>query len=94
MRDKFKVSLLHEEISEIKKKFVGCYAPWLKDDIYAVTNIGVEILIYIQIFILVKAPFFRGNSTIQLHHKKWTKPSRFFEETDQKSGNYCKQFMV
>lgn len=23
--------------------FVGCYAPWLKDGIYAVTNTGVDI---------------------------------------------------
>ena len=37
--NKFKVSLLHEETSEIGKKYlVGCYAPWLKDGIYAVTK--------------------------------------------------------
>ena len=29
-----------------------------KDGIYAVTNAGVEILMYIQIFILVKTAFF------------------------------------
>ena len=50
---KFKVSLLHEEKSEIGNKyFVKCYALWLKNGIYAVTNIGVEILMYNQIFIL------------------------------------------
>ena len=53
------VSLLYEETSEIgKKHFAGCYEHWQKDGIFAVTNIGVEILIYIQIFILVKAAFF------------------------------------
>ena len=37
------VSLLHEETNEIRQKsFVGCYAPWLKDGIFAVTNIGVK----------------------------------------------------
>ena len=56
--NEFKVSLLHEETKETGKKyFVGCYAPWLKGD-YAVTNIGVEMLMYIQIFILVKRVFF------------------------------------
>ena len=53
------VSLLNEETSEIgKKRFAGCYEHWQKDGIFAVTNIGVEILIYIQIFILVKAALF------------------------------------
>ena len=37
--NKFKVSLLHEETSEIGKKYlVGCYASWLKDGIYTVTK--------------------------------------------------------
>ena len=35
----------------------GYYAPWLKDGIYAVKNIGVEVLMYIQIFILLKAAY-------------------------------------
>ena len=53
------VSLLYEETSEIGKKcFARCYEHWQKDGIFAVTNIGVEILIHIQIFILVKAAFF------------------------------------
>ena len=57
--NKFKLSLLHGETSEIGNKcFVGCYAPWLKGGIYAVTNIDVEILNVIQIFILAKATFF------------------------------------
>ena len=55
----FKVNILDEETSQIgKKHFAWCYALWLKDHIYAVTNIDAEILIYIQIFILVKAAFF------------------------------------
>ena len=42
--NKFKLSPLHGETSEIGKKyFVGCYETWLKDGIYAVTNIDVEI---------------------------------------------------
>ena len=43
--NKFRLSLLHGETSEIGKKyFVGCYSLWLKDGIYAVTNMDVEIL--------------------------------------------------
>ena len=38
--------------------------------IYAVTNIRIEIVMYIQIFILAKAAFFRGNSAIQFNYKK------------------------
>ena len=46
---KFKVSVLHEGTSEIGKKyFNGCYQPSLKDGIYGVTNIAIEILMYIQ----------------------------------------------
>ena len=57
--NKFKVSLLHEEASEIENiNFAVCYATWLKDGIYAVTKIGVEILMHIQIFIPLKAIFF------------------------------------
>ena len=75
-----------------KKKFVGCYAPWLKDSIYGVTNISVEILMYIQIFILVKAASFiegirRSTSVIK---NEPTKQHRYFDETKEKSGNYCK----
>ena len=52
------VSVLHAETREIgKKHFVECYAPWLKDGIFAITNISVEILMYIQIFILVETAF-------------------------------------
>ena len=48
-----------EGTSEIGNfNFVGSYATWLNDGIYAVTNIDVEILIYIQIFILVKTSLF------------------------------------
>ena len=55
------VNLLHKEISEIRKEyFVGCYGPSLKDGIFAVTNIAADILMYIQIFILMKAIFLEG----------------------------------
>ena len=41
-----KVSALNEETGEIENiDFVKCYATWLKDRIYAVTNMGIEILI-------------------------------------------------
>ena len=34
---------------------------------------------------------FRKNSTIQFNHKKQkTKQDRYFDETNKKSGNYCK----
>ena len=37
------VSLPHEKASEIGRKyFVWCHTPWLKDVIFAVTNIAVE----------------------------------------------------
>ena len=50
-----------------KKYFFGFYAPWLKDNIFAGTNISVEILLYIQLFILVKAAFFlEGNQRFSL----------------------------
>ena len=56
----FSLSLLHEETSEIwKKYFVGCYIPWLKDGISAVTNVGIETSMYIQIIVLVRAAFFQ-----------------------------------
>ena len=41
-----------------KKYLIGCHALSLKDSIFAVTNIAVEILMYIQIFILMKVAFF------------------------------------
>ena len=54
-----KVSVLHEKTIEIENfSFVGCYATWSKDSIYAVTIISVQILvIHIQIFITMKASF-------------------------------------
>ena len=62
-----------------KKYFVGCYASWLKDRIFAVTNTGVKILMYIQILILVKAAFLLVG----------IQRPRYFDETSEKSGNYC-----
>ena len=89
---KFKASLLHEGTSEIGNGyFVGCYPPWPKDDIYSVTNISVEILMYIQIFVLVKAVFsvlFKGNSTIQFKNHKKTNETN--DGTNENSGNFCK----
>ena len=53
------LSPLHEESSEVENiNFLGCYENWLKDGIYAFTNIGVEILMYIQVFILAKGSFY------------------------------------
>ena len=52
-------NLLQEKTTEVESiEFVDCYATRLKDDIYAVTIIGIEISMLIQIFISVKAFFF------------------------------------
>ena len=57
--------------------FVGCYTPRLKDDIYALRNIGIEILMYIQIFILMEAAFFlAGIERSNLIIKKMKKQSK------------------
>ena len=62
---------MKEQLKYEKKYFVQCYAPWLKDGIYAVTNLGIEISVYIQMFILVRVAFFlEGIQTIQFSHKK------------------------
>ena len=51
-------NLLQEEETEVEStEFVDCYATRLKDGIYAVTIIDVEISMHIQIFISVKAFF-------------------------------------
>ena len=56
---KFKVTLIDEETGEVGNKyFVGSYVLSLQNGIYGVTYVGVEIIMYIQIFILVKAAFF------------------------------------
>ena len=78
-----------------KKYFVRCASPWSKDGIFAVTNISVEILMYIRIFILAKAAFFWEGiqqSTIYINHKKseQSKQDKYFDKTNEKSGNYCK----
>ena len=44
-------------------------------------------------FILERAAFFlEGIQTTQFHHKKneKTQQDRYFDETNEKSGNYCK----
>ena len=46
-------------MSEIENiNFIGYCGTWLKDSIYAFTNIGVEFLMHIQIFNPVEASFF------------------------------------
>ena len=91
--NKFKVSLLHEETNAIwKKYFVRCYAPWLKHGVYAVTNVGIEIWMYIQTFILVRKAFFlEQTQIIQFHHKKINKHSKtgILMKLTKKPGNYC-----
>ena len=45
-------------VQKVLYNFVECYTTWLKDGIYAVINMSVEILMHIQIFIPVKESFF------------------------------------
>ena len=53
------MSLLHKEATEIENiDFVGCCATLLKDGICAITNIGIEMLMHIQIFIPTKGSFY------------------------------------
>ena len=53
------------------KKIIGYYTPWLKDGIYAATNVSVEISMYIQVFSLVRTAFFlEGIQMIQFHRKR------------------------
>ena len=55
--------------------------PNIKDGIYAITNIGVEILKYFQIFILF---YFGVHSAIPFSHEKinQTKQDRYFDKTN------------
>ena len=54
-------------------------ATQLKDGIYVAANIGVQIIMYVQIFILVKAAFFlQGIQRSSLIIKKHTKQSKTF----------------
>ena len=74
-----------------EKSIIGCYAPWLKGGIYAVTNIGVEILMHIQIFSW-KLFLFRRNSRMQFNNKNPNKQSKifiYFDETNKTYCNYC-----
>lgn len=73
--DKFKSSLLHKEASEIENNFVGCYATWWKDGIYAVTN-SIQIFKHIKTFIPVKTSFFLNR--IQQSGFKETKQNKVF----------------
>ena len=76
-----------------KEKNILLDATELKDGIYVAANIGVQIIMYVQIFILVKAAFFlQGIQRSSLIIKKPTKTKQniYFYETDEKSGTYCK----
>ena len=93
---KFMVSLLHEETSETEKKyFIKCHTPRLKDSILTFKNINFKILMYIQIFILVKAAFsLEGIQRSRLIMKnEQRKQVRYFDETNEKSSNYWKYLM-
>ena len=49
-------SLLQKEATEIESiDFAECYTTWLKDAIYAVTTISIEVSMHIQILISAKA---------------------------------------
>lgn len=64
----------------------------LQDGIYSVTNISVEILLHIQIFLLVKAPFSLEvieRSSLIIKNEQ-TKQDWCFDETNEKSDSYCK----
>ena len=55
---------------------------WLKDDYYAVSNIGEEFLMYIQIFILLKRAFLlKGiqKCTIGVNYKRTNEIYSFLE---------------
>ena len=57
----------------------------LKDGIYAVTNIGLLTLMYIQIIILLKAALFLEGlqrSVFRIYFKQ----DRYFDKTNKKSG--------
>ena len=50
--------------------FIGCYRTWLKDSINALTNIRIEFLMHIKIFIPLKTSFFfKGNSEIRYNYQ-------------------------
>ena len=52
--NRFKVSFLHEETSENQNiNIVGCYATWLKVGICTVTNMDVEILMHMEIYLFI-----------------------------------------
>ena len=78
---------IHEEINQIReKKIAGCYAFY-----FAITNIGVEILMNIQIFLVKTAFFSEGIQRSSLILRKQTNKARYvFDESCGKSGDYCK----
>ena len=38
--------------------FPECYSTWLRNCIYAVINMSLNVLMHIQVFVPAKAPFF------------------------------------
>ena len=69
---------MKKQVKKEEKYFVYLEnIPWLKDGIYADTNVSIEILMYIQIFILMKAAFFlEGIQQQSLIIKKQTNKAR------------------
>ena len=64
-----------DEASEIENiNFIGCYATWLKNIIYAATNIGVKLLCISKYFsrgniIKGNSYILKGNWTIRLNYR-------------------------
>ena len=86
-----------------KKYFAECYAILQKGDI--ILQQIRQILMYIQIFYHLEAAFLlKGiqQSTVRMSYKpkkkkqnivcqnKYLKEGRYFEESNEKSGNHCK----
>ena len=94
---KLMVNILWRNEWIAKKYFVGSYTLRLKDGIYAVTNIGVEIFMYIQILILMKAGFFlegihRSNLIIKKPPTDKAQTKTSILKTNEKSGNHCSRY--
>ena len=70
-----KLSLLDDEASEIENIiFIGCYSTWLKNIVYAPTNIGAEFLCiskYVSRGNVIKGNSYilKGNSAIRFYYR-------------------------
>ena len=65
---------MNDEASEVENiSFIGCYATWLKNIIYAATNIGAEFLCISKYSfrgnIKGNSYIFKGNSTIRFNYR-------------------------